>query len=183
MKNISIYIVLFATVSFMTSCGSNETATGEEAKEEQTANKVEQDEEGAEVEMNDAGGYGAVISTESAMSVAQLVSSLESQDSVMATVKGEVTSACQMSGCWMKMPYGESDEMMVKFKDYGFFVPKDLNGQVVIAGKAKKEVVSVEMLRHYAEDAGKSAEEIAQITEPVLEVSFLADGVMPVEGE
>ena len=45
-------------------------------------------------------------------------------------------------------------------------------------GKAFKEVTTVEELRHYAEDEGKSEEEIAAITEPVEEYKFVADGVI-----
>jgi hypothetical protein len=45
-------------------------------------------------------------------------------------------------------------------------------------GIAYREVVSVEMLRHYAEDAGKSKEEIMKITEPETKLSFEADGVI-----
>ena len=70
--------------------------------------------------------------------------------------------------------------MKVRFRDYGFFVPKHgLEGkEVVMQGRAKKEVTDVDMLRHYAEDAGKSKEEIAEITEPEMSWTFEADGVL-----
>lgn len=42
---------------------------------------------------------------------------------------------------------------------------------------AYKSQTSVEELRHYAEDAGKSKEEIESITEPRIEYTFMADGV------
>ena len=68
---------------------------------------------------------------------------------------------------------------MVKFKDYGFFVPKDIEEkEVVIHGKAFVAEVSVEEQRHYAEDNGKSEAEIAEITLPKRTLSFLADGVL-----
>ena len=58
-------------------------------------------------------------------------------------------------------------------------MPKDIAGrEVIVNGKAFVNEVSVEELRHYAEDAGKSEEEIAQITEPEKTYSFLADGVL-----
>ena len=80
-------------------------------------------------------------------------------------------------------PAAESETAMrVRFKDYGFFVPKDIAGrQAVVEGYAFREVTTVEELRHYAEDEGLSAEEIAKITEPVEEVKFLASGVYLVE--
>ena len=70
--------------------------------------------------------------------------------------------------------------MMVRFKDYGFFVPtKGLEGRrAVMQGYASKETTDVATLRHYAEDAGKSKEEIAKITEPETSLMFLADGVL-----
>ena len=69
--------------------------------------------------------------------------------------------------------------MRVTFKDYAFFMPKDLSGKhVVIDGFAFVEVTSVDDLRHYAEDGGKSKEEIAAITEPKREVAFEAAGVV-----
>jgi len=67
----------------------------------------------------------------------------------------------------------------VKFKDYGFFVPKDIDGEeVIINGKAFVNEVSVEEQRHYAKDAGQSEEEIAAITKPKKTYSFEADGVL-----
>jgi hypothetical protein len=78
----------------------------------------------------------------------------------------------------MKMDIGE-EEAMIKFKDYGFFMPKDLAGkEVIVSGVAFVEEVSVEEQRHYAEDAGKTAEEIAAITEPKRTLSFISNGVL-----
>ena len=79
----------------------------------------------------------------------------------------------------MKMPLTASQEMTVKFKDYGFFVPKNASGKAaVIDGWAYKELVSVDELKHFAEDAGQSQEEIAKITKPEERVTFMADGVL-----
>jgi len=69
---------------------------------------------------------------------------------------------------------------MVRFKDYGFFVPKEgVEGlRTVVKGKAKMDTISVDMLRHYAEDAGDSEEEILNITEPKYVLEFIAEGVL-----
>ena len=48
----------------------------------------------------------------------------------------------------------------------------------VIQGDLFLDTTSLEMLKHYAEDAGKSEEEIALITEPIYELGFIADGVI-----
>jgi len=67
---------------------------------------------------------------------------------------------------------------MVRFKDYGFFVPLDATGEVIINGKAYVSETSVEELKHYAEDAGKSSEEIALIVKAEKTFSFEANGVL-----
>ncbi|MEM6724309.1 MAG: DUF4920 domain-containing protein, partial [Bacteroidota bacterium] len=79
--------------------------------------------------------------------------------------------------CWMRMTTEGGDEIMVTFKDYGFFVPVDLTGDVIVTGKAYRQVTSVDELRHLAEDGGASEEDIAKITEPQQELRFEATGV------
>jgi len=68
----------------------------------------------------------------------------------------------------------------VRFQDYGFFVPTEgaEGKRTVIQGEAFYDTLTVAMLQHYAEDAGKSADEIAAITEPELRLAFTATGVM-----
>ena len=90
-----------------------------------------------------------------------------------------IESVCKKKGCWMKVDLGKGEEQsFVRFKDYGFFMPLDgEKANVVVHGKAFVSEVSVDKLRHYAEDAGKSKEEIAKITKPQLQYNFEADGV------
>ncbi len=78
----------------------------------------------------------------------------------------------------MDVDLGNGKVMKVRFKDYGFFVPKDIKGkQVVFEGMAYSEVVPVDELRHFAEDAGKSDAEINRISKPEKQVRFIAAGV------
>ena len=78
--------------------------------------------------------------------------------------------------------YGEliEDTLMVRFRDYRFFVPKQgVEGKIaIVKGSAFMDTIAVEMLRHYAEDAGESKEKILLITEPKYVLSFIADGVL-----
>lgn len=100
-------------------------------------------------------------------------------DTVDMLFKAKVTDVCKSKGCWMKLDLENGEHVMVKFKDYGFFVPKDIeNKEVIVNGKAFVNEVSVEEQRHYAEDAGKSDAEIAAIVDPKRTYSFLADGVL-----
>ena len=94
-------------------------------------------------------------------------------------IEGEILSSCPMKGCWMRISV-EKDTVLVRFKDYGFFVPKSgIQGKsTIINGSLSVDTLSIAQLQHYAEDAGKSKKEIALITKPEVTISFLADGVL-----
>jgi hypothetical protein len=99
-------------------------------------------------------------------------------DTTNVKFTAKVNKVCQNKGCWMRLDLGEM-ESFVKFKDYGFFMPKDIAGQeVIVQGKAFVEETSVEDLKHFAEDGGKTKEEIDAITEPELSFSFISEGVL-----
>ncbi len=90
-----------------------------------------------------------------------------------------VTDVCKAKGCWMKLQMEDGSEAMVKFKDYGFFMPKNIEGKkVIVNGKAFVSEMTVEDQKHYAKDGGKSAKDIAQITKPKKTYGFEADGVL-----
>ena len=69
---------------------------------------------------------------------------------------------------------------MVRFKDYSFFVPKEgVEGRnAIIQGEAYYDTLTVELLQHYAQDAGKSEDEILAITDPEYNFLFEASGVI-----
>ena len=123
--------------------------------------------------------YGAKITAADAVEVNILEEKLASAETFTGKVKGTVVSVCQEKGCWMKLEQTDGEGIMIRFKDYKFFVPKNISGkEVVLQGVAKMTTTSVEMLKHYAEDAGKSREEIAKITEPQKAIEFTASGVL-----
>ncbi|GIV31506.1 MAG: hypothetical protein KatS3mg029_0860 [Saprospiraceae bacterium] len=124
--------------------------------------------------------FGKTITADGAVSLAEMKAKLGNYDSLRVKVRGKVSAVCQMKGCWMTLTDdGFPEEMMVRFEDYAFFVPKTIAGREVIAeGVVYKTITPVEELRHYAEDAGKSKEEIEAITEPKEELRFLASGVL-----
>lgn len=123
--------------------------------------------------------FGKQIDDRKAIAATALPAKMDGKNEMQAKVTGTVESVCQVKGCWMKVNLDNGETMRVMFKDYGFFVPKDITGKtVVMEGEAKKTTVPVEHLKHYAQDAGKSKEEIAKITEPKEELTFIADGVI-----
>lgn len=135
-----------------------------------------------EKEVSDYTSIGEEITVDAAKSttdMAEAYNGMNVGDTINAKMVGKVDEVCQSKGCWMKINLEDGEQVMVKFKDYGFFMPKDIAGkEVVLNGKAYVNEVPVDELRHYAEDAGKSAEEIAAIIVPKVTFSFEADGVL-----
>ena len=104
---------------------------------------------------------------------------LKEGDTLEVKFKSEINEVCQKKGCWMTLDLADDKEAFVKFKDYGFFVPKNAQDkEVVVNGKAFVSIESVDVLKHYAKDAGKSQTAIDSITEPKVTYSFMADGVL-----
>ncbi|KAA9339737.1 DUF4920 domain-containing protein [Hymenobacter busanensis] len=127
----------------------------------------------------EAKSYGEAITEADAQPLSALPTVLGDKDSAQVKLVGTITDVCQARGCWMKMQTADGKEMRVRFKDYAFFVPKDIKGKTaVIDGWVHREEVPVEDLQHYATDAGKSDKEIAAITKPEQQVNFEANGVL-----
>lgn len=142
-----------------------------------------EDQKQKEVVASTYNSFGAKISDKDYLSSIDALAkyqNLKAGDTINLKFASSINEVCSKKGCWMKLPAGETEEtIMVRFKDYGFFMPLDSKGkEVIVEGKAFVKEVSVDELKHYAEDAGKSKEEIAKITEPKLELSFEANGVL-----
>lgn len=165
MKKISI---LFFVALFAISC--NEVANKELA--EKTAQMEKEAGDSFE-------SFGKEISADGAIASSELITKLENQDSVFVKINTTVLSVCKKKGCWMMVSLDDKTEMRVKFKDYDFFVPLNSEDRnVIMEGWAFKEETSAATLRHYAADANATDEEIDAITEPEIEYTFLADGVL-----
>jgi hypothetical protein len=129
--------------------------------------------------------YGKKITAENAASkeaMAKKFKDLKKGDTIEMKFVSNINEVCKMKGCWMKLDLGNEKETMVRFTDYGFFVPLNSDKRdVIVEGRAFVSEISVEELRHYAKDASKSEEEIAQIIEPKTTLGFEADGVLMVQ--
>lgn len=175
--------VLFATflIAF-SSCTTNGQKENTENNEGQKAEEISEsvDSKGKVKEEQEVKNkFGKEIDKKGAISIEELMKKMDGKDSVQAKVQAEVNAVCQKKGCWMDVPLPGDEVMKVKFKDYGFFVPKDISGdKVIMEGYAKLETVPVDVLKHYADDAGKSKGEIDAIKEPALKYTFMAEGVI-----
>ena len=122
--------------------------------------------------------FGEKIDTTGAIEISELKAMMSESGEMPVKIKGTIAQVCQAKGCWFKYQSGD-EQVMVKMKDHAFYIPKDQGGSFAyVEGTAKMDTTSVAMLQHYAEDAGKSDEEIAGITEPEVELIIIASGVV-----
>lgn len=163
MKNLLILPLI--TILFLFSCKNSEDKKSEVTNTDLAYNS-----------------YGAQISSENSLSAKEMeerYQNLKPGDTIEVSFATKVNTVCKNKGCWMTLNLPQEEDVMVQFKDYGFFVPKDIEEkEIVVNGKAFIAEVSVEEQKHYAEDKGQTPEEIAAITQPKRTLSFLADGVL-----
>jgi len=123
----------------------------------------------------------SIVATEALSNeeMAAMYASLKEGDTINVKFKSAIKEVCQKKGCWMTLDLAEEKKAFVKFKDYGFFVPMNAQEkEVVVSGKAYVSIESVDELKHYAKDAGKSQAAIDSIIAPKVTYSFMADGVL-----
>lgn len=159
MKNIvSIAIILLLTIS----CSEN-AAIGND--------------ENIVVELGES--YGPVeVDVEAAISVEEMLSSFEGKMESEYTFEAELNEVCSKAGCWVNIEKPNGDTFMVRFKDHFTIPPEtEVGSGAFFHGVAFWDTISVEMLQHFAEDAGDAPIEIAKITEPKYELGFIADGI------
>ena len=124
--------------------------------------------------------YGEKITTEGTLSFADVVRKVQGgNDFSDVKFTAKITDVCPKKGCWLKLETPQGEEVMVKMKDYAFFLPVAAKGkQVVIEGEVIMKTTSIAELKHYAEDAKKSQAEIDAIKEPKKEVRVTAKGIV-----
>ncbi|RAR47416.1 DUF4920 domain-containing protein [Flavobacterium lacus] len=144
--------------------------------------KKEEVKEVAEVKTENFKTFGDSISADGVISREDLLAkyeTLKEGDTIEVKFRSDIKDVCQKKGCWMNMSLNEDKNAFVRFKDYGFFMPLNAAGsEAIVNGKAFISVETVDELKHYAKDAGKSQAAIDSITEPKVSYSFLSNGVL-----
>ncbi len=121
--------------------------------------------------------FGEKTSIDGAIKSTDLAEKLGNEKKMDVVVEAEVVEVCAAEGWWLKIKAADKI-IMVKMKDHKFLVPLDMKGKTIaIKGTAENKVTSVEMLKHYAEDAKKSQEEIDAIKEPKQEIIIQATSI------
>lgn len=117
--------------------------------------------------------YGDEITTQNAMNIDNFLAE-NSESQVSFKLSGVVEEVCQSKGCWMKIKNEQNQSVRVTFKDYGFFVPKDIAGRnVILEGDVSFTELDEDLAKHYADDSGKEYDESMR-----QEVSVVASGVL-----
>ncbi len=167
-------LIPFAVMALLVSCSGSNSTNGEENAEpagDSAAVVVEE-----QVYPYHAGEEFDISKAISEEELAELVANFEG-DSTQVVIKSVISASCKKKGCWMRVAAGDQ-EIMVRFKDYDFFVPLDAAGHTVIVnGYLYNDTISVEQLRHYAMDANASEDSIQSITEPRITLAYEATGV------
>ncbi len=114
--------------------------------------------------------------------IERVFADMEQYEGKTVRVAGYVADVCKHKGCWLKMADKEkSQTMFVKFTCpvEGHLVPMDaMDHRVIVEGEVIMEEISEDEARHYAEDGGQSAEEIAKIVGPQKRVRMKSPGAM-----
>jgi len=130
-----------------------------------------------EVVVYDYFGDSAAIGTP-VLTGAEVLKQLETSDSIWVTFQAPIQAVCQTKGCWMEVQLDSTTTALVRFKDYGFFVPMDASGEMAtIGGAVKKQELSIEWLQEQARDANEPDSVVAAITKPEVRLTVMASGV------
>jgi hypothetical protein len=190
------FFVVMAAMFLFVACGNNPDANeaNHDTHENHDHEGHDHDHHDHAEDEGDGVHYGLVeITADEAVSADEVVAKLDAKEGLeeialdeetkvegvaSAKVEGEITEVCQQAGCWFRMKTAEGKELFIKMKEHKS-IPKDWSGKTVVAqGNAFIQETSVDELRHYAEDEGASEEEIAKITEPMVEYKLVAEGVV-----
>ncbi len=165
-------IILCAAVALtVIACGNGNTPKQETTPEDTTKTATDTTAQ--------AQYFGAKITEDGAIALADLKGAMGDKKELNVKVSGEVDAVCQKKGCWMEIKNAAGDVVRVTFKDYAFFMPMDCAGKTaIVEGVAKIEETSVADLKEYAKDDNQSKEAIAAIKEPKKELVFEASGVI-----
>ena len=104
--------LLFITLLFLSACKSEKPAE--------------------EVQNSEYNSFGAQITDENSLTAAKMLDQFKGMkegDTVALKFSSEIAEVCSKKGCWMKLPLNDSIQTMVRFKDYGFFMPLDSQGR------------------------------------------------------
>ncbi len=125
--------------------------------------------------------FGAGLTLAHAAQVGEVTKHPERYVGKPVLVHGKVSQVCQRKGCWMILRDGEA-HVRVRFKDYGFFLPKDCSGkEAYVEGVVQRKRLSERTARHYeSETPGGDPSKVKGARR---ELGILASGVRLIGSE
>jgi hypothetical protein len=127
--------------------------------------------------------YGAGITLEHVSDLDAVLRDAEAHTEEPVLLRGRISDVCQKKGCWTVLSSGDAN-VRVRFKDYGFFLPKDCSGQTAyIEGVVQIATLSESEARHYSSESSSesSRESRGTIHGPQRETGIVATGVRLVD--
>jgi hypothetical protein len=130
-------------------------------------------------------GSPTKLADDQAITVKQLMTNVEDYRGKFVRVTGTVDKVCTKKGCWLTLKQEGADQgLFVKFPDpaEGRLIPLDAVGKrAAVEGIVKVRDIPPEAAKHYAEESGATAEQLAKITGPQKQIT-LASPSAQVEG-
>ena len=125
------------------------------------------------------------VKPKEAISVEEMISIINKTGAFQGNVNATLDGVCKKMGCWVTMVNKSGESIRVRFKDHKFFIPTDtpIGTSVILKGTGKVDTISIDMQKHYLDDAKEAGEEVTQdeynnITEDLIDFSFISDGIL-----
>lgn len=115
--------------------------------------------------------YGEELKGLKTQKIEKLLSKPEQFSKADCAVEGVVEKVCEKKGCWLTLKAdGSSEQIRIGFKDYGFFVGKDIIGKRILAeGRVQVKELKPEQIAHLKSDGDDNVKKT--------DVSFVASGL------
>ncbi len=122
-----------------------------------------------------ADDFGAALTLEKATPLPDVLANAERYAEQPVLIHGRLTDVCQKMGCWTVIQ-DQGAQVRVRFKDYGFSLPKDSIGcEAFVEGVVAVEAISEKQARHYESESRDGDPD--SVKGPQRKVGFTATGV------
>ena len=115
--------------------------------------------------------YGKSFQVVAPIPLAELAKQTKKRINTKVQVEGPVHRVCTKKGCWMSLKDGKVS-MRIRFKDYGFFVPKKLSAgtTAIVEGILGQSTLSKAQANHLRKEG-------AEVNVTREELNLIAEGV------
>jgi hypothetical protein len=193
MRKLSYFVFTSLLLSIVGCSDSNSTnKTGEEKEHKHTEGEKHHDHDVSEEKVKASfpvEGYEfyglAEVKPSEAVTVEEMVLAIQNKGAFDGNVSAVLDGVCKKMGCWVTMVNKSGESVRVRFKDHEFGVPTEtaIGTEVVLRGLGTMDTTTIELQKHYLDDAKEAGQEVTQeqydeITEDLVEVSFISDGIL-----